>query len=256
LAIEPDIEDQRATIQQLVAYVGLDNVKDIWSVTIGNSLKAKHYVLLLQNFAHLCSCLTIIRQGIVCRHYFQVMLATSDAKFHIRLIPSRWYQKASDMTNPPFLVADKFATQENNHPPVPPVVYLYQFDKKKDFMEQGLKTLEQKIIYGKLHGIYKQALRKALDTKSQSQRLIELLEDFVNSRDTDESEDGSSSGSNKENRPTIFRLQNPKIHRRKGRPAGTKRFKSSHEQIRKETNQRKCKKCGGAGHYQKNCKSV
>jgi len=89
LAIEPDIEDQRATIKQLVAYVGLDNVKDIWSVTIGNSLKAKHYVLLLQNFAHLCSCLTIIRQGIVCRHYFQVMLATSDAKFHIRLIPSR-----------------------------------------------------------------------------------------------------------------------------------------------------------------------
>ena len=46
--------------------------------------------------------------------------------------------------NPLFLIADKFATQENNYPLVPPIIYLYQFDKKKDFIKQGLKTLKQR----------------------------------------------------------------------------------------------------------------
>src|SRR6185369_3804348 len=113
---ESDTENQQATIRQLITFVGLDNVGEIWSVTVENSLKTKHYVLLLQNSAHICSCLTIIQQGIVCRHYFQVMLATSKAKFHIRLIPSRWYKNDPNMTTQPFLVADKFgndATEQN-----------------------------------------------------------------------------------------------------------------------------------------------
>uniref|UniRef100_U9SNC1 Uncharacterized protein n=1 Tax=Rhizophagus irregularis (strain DAOM 181602 / DAOM 197198 / MUCL 43194) TaxID=747089 RepID=U9SNC1_RHIID len=55
------------------------------------------------------------------------MLATSNAKFHIRLLPSRWY-----CTNvlEPFLVADKM-----------------------DFREENLTAFEQKVTYGKIHGI-------------------------------------------------------------------------------------------------------
>ncbi|CAB4431271.1 unnamed protein product [Rhizophagus irregularis] len=41
----------------------------------------------------------------------------------------------------------------------------------------------------------------------------------------------------------------------KGRPLGTKRFKSSTEAPKpKSRNQRNCRKCGKVGHYQKNCK--
>jgi hypothetical protein len=86
-------ESPRATIEQLIEVSGRDNVKEIWAIRVGNSLIAKHYVILLKNDAHMCSCLMVIRKGVVCRHYFQVMLNTCEARFHIRLIPSRWYQK-------------------------------------------------------------------------------------------------------------------------------------------------------------------
>src|SRR5579859_1570564 len=105
---EESADSPQATIEQLVEIGGRDNIKEIWEVKVGNSLKGKHHVVLLKNGAHLCSCLTIIRKGIVCRHYFQVMLCTQEARFHIRLIPSRWYQENKDVANEPFVVADKF----------------------------------------------------------------------------------------------------------------------------------------------------
>ena len=50
-------------------------------------------------------------------------------------------------------------------------------------------------------------------------------------------------------------LQNPKIKRGKGRPAGTRRYKASNEKDQggKTKQRRRCKKCGNFGHYQKNC---
>ena len=115
-------------------------------------------------------------------------------------------------------------------------------------------------MYGTLHGTYKKALRKALQTKSSSLRLIGILEDFANensgSEDEDEELDEEECGeSDKENDATVFQLRNPKIRRGKGRPAGTKRYKASIEKERgeKTKQQRRCKKCGSLGHYQKKC---
>ena len=42
--------------------------------------------------------------------------------------------------------------------------------------------------------------------------------------------------------PVPFHLQNPKVHRGKGRPVGTKRFKSAHEPSKLNSKQRRCKK--------------
>lgn len=190
------------------------------------------------------------------------MLNTQEAKFHVRLIPSRWYQENKDTSNEPFIVADKFnspsATIESS------VVnnYLCAIDKEKqDSLEQRMNILDKKIMYGNLHGTYKKALQKALQKKSRSLRLIEILENFTNedsSEDEVESDDESEEElddvddrSNEEG----FQLQNPKIRRGKGRPASTRRYKASHEKEggSKTKQQRRCKKCGQLGHYQKNC---
>ncbi|CAB4483214.1 unnamed protein product [Rhizophagus irregularis] len=228
-------ESPRATIEQLIEVSGRDNVKEIWAVRVGNSLIAKHYVILLKNDAHMCSCLMVIQKGVVCRHYFQVMLNTCKARFHIRLIPSRWYQKDKDASHEAFIVADKFqngmstnAIQENN------VGYLCAIDKEKeDLLEHWMNLLDEKIMYGTLHGTYKKALRKALQTKTDSLRLIEILEDFANEDSEFESEDErlgeeEFDESDKEN-INPFQLENPKIRRGKGRPAGTRRYKASNE---------------------------
>ena len=62
-------ESPGATINQLIEVCGSNNIKEIWAIEVGNSLKAKHHVILLKNDAHICSCLMVIRKEIVCRHY-------------------------------------------------------------------------------------------------------------------------------------------------------------------------------------------
>src|SRR5437764_11377990 len=165
----------------------------------------KHYFILLKNNTHICSCLTSIRKEIICRYYFQVILNTCEVRFHIRLIPFRWYNKGKDASHKPFIVADKFhdssltnMTQESN------ISYLCAIDKEKeDSLEYRIKLLDEKVMYGTLHGTYKKALQKALQTKSKSLCLIEILEAFVNenseSEPEDEESDEESDESDKEN---------------------------------------------------------
>ena len=104
------------------------------------------------------------------------MLVTKMAFFHIQFIPSRWYDDNKNVTQEPFLVADKF-TQDN-------ITYnyeeftnsntsLYLFNQNNnEFCEERLMIIEQKFIYGKLHGMYKKALNKALRSNSKSEKLI------------------------------------------------------------------------------------
>ncbi|CAG8723642.1 6055_t:CDS:2, partial [Dentiscutata heterogama] len=105
---------------------------------------------------------------------------------------------------------------------------------------------EQRFMYGHLHGAYKVALQKALSSKSKSQCLIKILQEFTD--EDDEPSDGSSdeeysqdnSSSDKEN--GSISLQNPKKRRNRGRPLGTKCFKASHENQVNERPKRRCKK--------------
>ena len=91
--------------------------------------------------------------------------------------------------------------------------------------------------------------------KLNSLCLIEILEDFVNENSESEKEEKLDDENDKENNATVFQLQNSKIKRGKGRPAGTKRYKGLNEknQGEKTKQQRRCKRCGNLGHYQKNC---
>jgi len=197
------------------------------------------------------------------------MLVTKMAFFHIQFIPSRWYddnKNVKQVTQEPFLVADKFI-QEN-------VTYNYDefaesnaslclFNQyNNEFCEERLTIMEQKFIYGKLHGMYKKALNKALGSNSKSEQLINLLQEFAEDEESDFEDlyeiNQEDEINDKENiDPSMPILQNPKKRNGKGRPLGTKRFKSSSEATKtKSKNQRHCRKCGKVGHYQKNCKVI
>ncbi|CAB4399283.1 unnamed protein product [Rhizophagus irregularis] len=168
------------------------------------------------------------------------MLNICEARFYIRLIPSRWYQKDKDASHEAFIVADKFqngmftnAIQENN------VGYLCAIDKEKeDLLEHQMNLLDEKIMYGTLHETYKKALQKALQTKTDSLRLIEILEDFANEDSEFKSEDErlGEEEFDKSDKKNInpFQLGNPKIRRGKGRPATTRRYKASNEKDQSE----------------------
>ncbi|CAG8486782.1 10774_t:CDS:2 [Funneliformis caledonium] len=139
---EITIDITQATLRQLIKFVGIHNIKKYGQI---------------------------------------VILTTSNAVFHIRLIPSRWYL---------------------------PYLSLFNQDNK-DLREERLTIFEQKIVYGKLHGTYKKALSKALQTNSKSQQLINLLQEFIENEDTQQENDTSD----KENDPSVPLLQNPKKRR-------------------------------------------
>ncbi|RIB27775.1 hypothetical protein C2G38_2324276 [Gigaspora rosea] len=56
-----------------------------------------NYVALLKDNSHICTCLLLVSDGLVCRHFFQVMLQTKTAKFSLDLIKSRWYKRSVNM---------------------------------------------------------------------------------------------------------------------------------------------------------------
>uniref|UniRef100_U9SWD8 Uncharacterized protein n=1 Tax=Rhizophagus irregularis (strain DAOM 181602 / DAOM 197198 / MUCL 43194) TaxID=747089 RepID=U9SWD8_RHIID len=100
------------------------------------------------------------------------------------------------------------------------------FDQNNnDYCEERLTVLEQRIVYGKLHGVYKKALNKALQTTSKSEQLISLLQEFADDKNDDDETDSEEfyqydDTSDKENfDPSIPLLQK---RRGKGRPLGTK----------------------------------
>ncbi|CAB5197598.1 unnamed protein product [Rhizophagus irregularis] len=205
-----EAEVQQITLKQIIALVDLINITEIWSIIVNNTTAIKHYIVLLKNNSHICSCLSTIQQDKFCKENDGII---QESPVHID--------------------------------------YLCAYGQDKDFLEEGLNTYQQRLVYGELHGMYKKALHKALQNKSSSQQLIDLLKEFT--EETDEpSEDENFS--DKENQEHV--LHNPKKRRGKGRPLGTKRFKSSQETKNKEKHQRRCKKCGNVGHYQKNCNNV
>ncbi|CAB4441699.1 unnamed protein product [Rhizophagus irregularis] len=135
VAIEQISSDiPKATLNQMMEFVGSHNVREIWAVNVGNLLDIKHYILLLHN------------RGI-CARVFQLYNVASfvDITFSLCLF-----------------------NQNNNV-----------------FCEEQLTILEQKLIYGKLHGMYKKALNKALQSNSKSEQLISLLQEFTEDGESD-----------------------------------------------------------------------
>ncbi|CAG8754820.1 6150_t:CDS:1, partial [Cetraspora pellucida] len=85
------------------------------------------------------------------------------------------------------------------------------------------------MMYGNIHGTYKRALHKALQNKTKSQNLIELLEDFVedNEFESDDLQEIDNLNDEKENSDPM--ILNPKIYYDRGHSKGTKHLKPAHK---------------------------
>ena len=78
----------------MIEEVGREEVLEIWKVVDIRSEKRHniHFVIIVNAVSYLCSCLKSISKGIICRHYFRVMMNSKIAAFHISMIPQRWYK--------------------------------------------------------------------------------------------------------------------------------------------------------------------
>ena len=254
-----DLPDVRQTTAAcMISDVNKDQITSMWAVTVGNKLVEKHFVILLNNGSHHCSCLSLINRGIICRHYFQIMLRSPAAKFHLRLIPSRWYYKNKDPSKEPFLVASKFEAETTTITPQHNVPFLTAINQttQQDFTTQHERLTDIQ-LYGKIAGLTRKATMKAI--RKRDVRIVYLLEDYMKdeeeqNEDMDIELEVKDIESDKENQPFI--LNNPnKQTRPKGRPKGTKRIRACHEKsaVTPSSKQYKCGHCGDMGHNKRNC---
>ncbi|CAB4416291.1 unnamed protein product [Rhizophagus irregularis] len=271
-----DIPDARQiTASCMISDVNKNQIMSMWTVAVENKLVEKHFVILLTNGSHYCSCLSLINKGIICRHYFQIMLRSPTAKFHLKLIPSRWYYRNKDASKEPFLVASKF---ESDTPPIIPqhsvpfLTVIHQISQNSITLHERLTDIQ---LYGKITGLTHKATIKAL--KKKDMRIISILEDYLKDEEQNENVGGNSKldddneldgeklddelddelDNDKENHENhSFILNNPnKQTKSKGRPKGTKRIKASHEKNSSSviSKQYKCSQCGSMGHNKRNC---
>ncbi|RIB17126.1 hypothetical protein C2G38_2038006 [Gigaspora rosea] len=232
----------------------------MWGVRQITSNEIKHFVLLLDDGTHLCSCFDHCNRGIVCRHFFQIMLCTRAATFHIQLIQSRWYNDnvTSNSTEEPFLVAQKFEIEQSItmgwNGPVPYFNVLVN-----EVRDVNHKVINEQKLYEKAWGKARAALMVAV--LRNDYKFITIFDKYINDRQEPLSDsDIDLSDSSNEDEIEIdnesldpSELMNPHKRKGKGRPKGTNRIRCASEPSKKTKHKLHCKICGGAGHNQITC---
>ncbi|PKY30850.1 hypothetical protein RhiirB3_392881 [Rhizophagus irregularis] len=266
----------------------MDTLKivETWKICrVGGLSHKDNLVVLFDDGTHLCTCVETITKGIVCRHFWRVMLYSNMAKFHISIIPIRLYKDEilikldEALEKSPVLTAIELPT---NNTTLPHEVN-FTLQGLRHIQQSGYKENVQQIVpqrnrFGVAFSTAKIAINVALETKSDNE-LVQLLKDFISSKKNRNG--GVRNNENNQDNNEIVPLQqclidevtDPHVIKIRGAPC-KKRIKSAIEisnnkrvmrEITSEINnnvqntnetlrqQRKCLSCGKASHYQKKC---
>ena len=251
-------------------------IVEVWHVQATGTQGIGHYVILLNEGTHLCTCLLLVNKGLLCRHFFRVGTYSRFATFHICMIPNRWYLNPDIELNDllqqySFIpICDKIQL-EDNIPFGSHITFQHFFSVRTDsFGSQSPQSFVRspKVMYAELSGFSKKAIDHAIKTDMQD-KLLTIFKAFIYD---------VQSRFDLEN---LTDINNPIIIKYKGRPP--KRLISNVEKgLHKEkrvledsgnvnvtviegqsdsynsenTRGRKCGKCGQYGHYAKTCQNV
>lgn len=248
------------------------------------------HIVILNDGTHLCTCLLLVSKGIVCRHYFKLMIENPNALFHLMLMPMRWLKdevwNCIDLiSKEPYIgTSSKNLNQTNDG-----IAQITNFIPKHYDNIQEVQVhqhTQKKIEYGRIMGHFKRALNYSLEDNDQNNldsiilTYISEKEAKLNAKAQSERNTLLNENINLDNRMKlsdgriydIDDINDPIKHQGKGRPAG-KRLKAYNEKtgsskIQKENkreqdldnannddniNVRKCSLCHKTGHYAPKC---
>ena len=172
----------------LMKDINPNNIVEIWKLT-GLTTSYKHHIVLLDDGGHLCTCMAIVNCGIICVHFFQIMMSTKTAKFHIRLIAKRWYQEEQQdkelfeiLQQQSIEISTKFQKDSNN-------LIILNLHIINEIRGGDLRNTEIRLIIDKkvryVNGFrkMKKALNIALNLECEGE-LINIITDFINQKKT------------------------------------------------------------------------
>jgi hypothetical protein len=277
--IEDQYDVRFITLQNMIEEVGQDDVLEIWKVVDIRSERKYHvhFVIIVNEISFLCSCLKSISKGIICRHYFRVMMNSKTAAFHISMIPQRWYKD---------IYQDGLNLQES-------LIFDYGDVRNNKFTDEGIlpirkpatipttvpmlkKAIHKRNLYGHVWGLARTAILLAVE--QEDGEMTTFLQDYIRRKSNREVEnstiaessivsieisnnsyeiqinESTSTGLEKDKEITnLQNVKNPKKVITKGRPP-KRRYLSSVEKeqdSRRRTKTRssyKCRICNGIGH--------
>lgn len=246
-------------------------VIEVWHVRATGTSNTGHYVVLLDDGTHLCTCLLLMNKGLICRHFFRVATYSQLATFHLTLISPRWYlepnidQEISLQQMPAIILCSEETLTTTNS------TFKHLLSIRPITCNSHSIAKSNKTIYAELFGLSKKVIDLAMKA-NMYQELKAFLHDIqykINERQQ----------TNDTNDDDVIGVNNPNITKHKGRPP--KRLKSSVEnssfkgkQVLRDsthiinttdnnedvegddsgnTKGRKCGKCKQYGHYAKTC---
>ncbi|RIB12889.1 hypothetical protein C2G38_1779248 [Gigaspora rosea] len=77
-------------LTELIDRISPNDIRELWAVSRIDRQK-HHFVIIFGNASYLCTCLTLINYGIICHHFFAVLLESEIAQFHIGILAKRWF---------------------------------------------------------------------------------------------------------------------------------------------------------------------
>jgi hypothetical protein len=95
------VDIAQISLKSLISKVNNENILEVWRVNyLTHSSNSKpQFVILLLDHGHVCTCLLILNRGLVCRHFFQVMIRSTKAQFSISLIKRRWFKLENQISS-------------------------------------------------------------------------------------------------------------------------------------------------------------
>ncbi|GBC50749.2 hypothetical protein GLOIN_2v1474313 [Rhizophagus irregularis DAOM 181602=DAOM 197198] len=234
---EDHYEIAKILLGDISATITKSEIVEIWRIVVSCGLK-NQYVVLLSDGSHRCTCNLLITHGYPCRHFYKILRTSPNAKWHVGLISSRWYKDDKIASNSitqqaPISICSSEDNATNN---------ITNFNlghitkiRGSELYTPILQELNNnRIKYGRAHGMLKKAINLALATNSYEE-LIGMCQDFlVRKQDTLDQNRVKETLDNEE-----LDVVNSIITVRKGRPPG--RVKSAVE-IQDKESRRHCLK--------------
>ncbi len=85
---EQEQDTRQILFRSLAGTIPLEAILEVWYVRATRTQGTGHYVILLNEGTHICTCLLLINKGLICRHFFRVGTYSQNATFHISIILS------------------------------------------------------------------------------------------------------------------------------------------------------------------------
>ena len=278
ILVEAD-EDRELNLKSLISLVDPHDILEVWKISRYNHPKCYQHVILLNTGEHLCTCFMLVTHGVICRHFFKVFVESSKARFHLMLIPDRWYKdeymSLGNLCSGEVIKSNCDISQEDAQ-------ITLEFARKytiNDLSETHSKQISRnQLKYGTLMGEAKKAIQFAI--QGGDDELLQFMKEFNRRKEAQQIQaEAAKQQETLANRKMTTnnnqilcntkgvlidsnQILDPLKHQPKGRPP-MKRLKSSVEKSSSKSKNggeqaisdrgRKCGLCGENGHYRSTC---